>query len=179
MSTSKLRYASLDVLKGLACIGVILAHCSFPGLTGKVVLYIAKFNVPIFFMISGYFLYSTDPSRISERLERRVGSIGALLVLAFCINAAWSLAQSCVIGQVDPTTGLRESFPLRQIPHKLIFGTFFCGPMWYLYAAFWGYVSLYIISLRARLDVALWLAVPLLFIHIVARSSIRLFWPDE
>ena len=48
-------YKSLNTLKGVACITVILLHCSFPGFLGRFIGYFMRFPVPVFFMISGYF----------------------------------------------------------------------------------------------------------------------------
>lgn len=176
--TPKPRWDSLDVLKGLACIGVIFMHCGFPELTGKVVSYAFKFNVPVFFMISGYFLYTTDSHKISRRLAKRIRSILLLLLAAFLLYGAWSFFQNCVLGQMEPPAWLATSFSLAQLAHKLIFGTFFCGPMWYLYAAFWGYVVLYILSYRIRLDRMFPVAVLLLILHIVVRALNKMIWPD-
>ena len=173
----KVRYSSLDVLKGLACIGVIFMHCGFPGLAGKVVSYVFKFNVPVFFMISGYFLYSHEVSIVRERLKKRIRSIVALLSAALLLYGIWSFIENCLIDQIDPLVWVQNSFSLEQLPHKLVFGTFFCGPMWYLYAAFWGYVLLYYLFPRVRLDPLLWIAVPLLAVHVVVRTVNRALWP--
>lgn len=173
----KVRYSSLDVLKGLACIGVIFMHCGFPGLAGKVVSYVFKFNVPVFFMISGYFLYSSEVGIVRERLKKRIRSIAALLAAAFLLYGIWSFIENCLIDQIDPLVWVQNSFSLEQLPHKLVFGTFFCGPMWYLYAAFWGYVLLYYLFPRVRLNSLLWIAVPLLAVHVVVRTVNKALWP--
>lgn len=171
------RIASLDILKGLACLGVVFMHCGFPGLTGKVVSYVFKFNVPIFFMISGYFLYSAKMGVVQERLKKRIRNIAVLLLSAFLLYGIWSFVESCLIGQTAPLTWFQNSFSLGQLPHKLVFGTFFCGPMWYLYAAFWGYVLLYFLFPRVWLDKLLWTFVPLLGIHIALRTANKMLLP--
>lgn len=171
------RIASLDILKGLACLGVVFMHCGFPGLTGKVVSYVFKFNVPIFFMISGYFLYSVKTDVVQERLKKRIRSIAILLLSAFLLYGIWSFVESCLIGQTATLTWLRNSFTLEQLPHKLVFGTFFCGPMWYLYATFWGYALLYFLFPRVRRDILLWAAVLLLGIHIILRTANKMLLP--
>lgn len=162
----------------MACIGVILMHCGFPEFAGKFVSYTFKFNVPVFFMISGYFLYTTDSHKITRRLAKRIRSILLLLLAAFLLYGAWSFFQNCVLGQMELPAWLAASFPFAQLAHKLVFGTFFCGPMWYLYAAFWGYVVLYILSYRIRLDRMFPVAALLLVLHIVVRALNKMIWPD-
>ena len=98
-------------------------------------------------MISGYFLYSPEVSIVRERLKKRIRSIAALLATAFLLYGIWSFIENCLIGQIDLLIWVQNSFPLEQLPHKLVFGTFFCGPMWYLYAAFWDMCCFIIFSL--------------------------------
>ena len=47
----------MDFLKGLACIFVVFIHVKFPGIFGQAVQAVARFAVPFFFMVSGYFYY--------------------------------------------------------------------------------------------------------------------------
>ena len=49
------RYHSLDFLKGIACIAVVLIHFQFPGRIGFAVRQMSRFAVPLFFCISGFF----------------------------------------------------------------------------------------------------------------------------
>ena len=58
----------LNMLKGLACIGVLFIHISFPGTFGLVIARLSLFGVPIFFMISGYFAFDANPEIIKHRL---------------------------------------------------------------------------------------------------------------
>lgn len=51
----KKEYVSLNVAKAFACIGVIRMHCGFLGILGKIINYFFKFNVPVFFLIFGFF----------------------------------------------------------------------------------------------------------------------------
>lgn len=47
---------SLNCAKGIACIFVILIHCTFPGIVGEMLRAIARFAVSLFFTVTGYFL---------------------------------------------------------------------------------------------------------------------------
>ena len=54
----KLRWNSLDCLKGIACIAVVLIHYNFPGDFGLAVKSFCRFAVPVFLIISGFFFLS-------------------------------------------------------------------------------------------------------------------------
>lgn len=47
----------IDYIKGIACVLVVLIHCRFPGGIGLSVQAVARFAVPFFFMVSGYYCY--------------------------------------------------------------------------------------------------------------------------
>lgn len=54
------RYRSIDFLKGIACIAVVLIHVQFPGTVGFAVRQVCRFAVPFFFLVSGFFFLKTD-----------------------------------------------------------------------------------------------------------------------
>ena len=59
--TAKKQYNyCMDFLKGIACIFVVFIHVKFPGNFGQSVQAIARFAVPFFFMVSGYYCYRKD-----------------------------------------------------------------------------------------------------------------------
>lgn len=166
-------YSSLSVLKALACIGVIWMHCGFPGITGKIVSYLFKFNVPIFFMISGFFLYSENKDIIREKLKNRIPHIFKLLLFAFLFYGLFSIFKACIIGDMSIGQWFNEAFVNYNFFIKIFLGTFFCGPMWFLYAQLWAYILLYILLAKFKID-KMYILIPLLLIvHIVVRFIIR------
>ena len=47
----------INVLKLIACFGVVFIHVTFPGTMGQVVKFASTFGVPLFMMIAGYYSY--------------------------------------------------------------------------------------------------------------------------
>lgn len=45
------RNHSLNVLEGIACFSVVMLHCGFPGVVGKVIYGIARFAVLPFYIV--------------------------------------------------------------------------------------------------------------------------------
>ena len=62
----------LDLLKCISIYSVVLAHVPLPGQFGRAICALAKFSVPVFFLISGYFSWGKD----SRTLGRRSGRPG-------------------------------------------------------------------------------------------------------
>lgn len=55
---SNARNSTFDIFKGIACIMIVFTHCAFPGTFGVSVQTLARWTVPFFFVVSGYFLGS-------------------------------------------------------------------------------------------------------------------------
>jgi len=66
-STNK-RNSCLNLLKCIACIGVVFIHITFPYPIGNVIKYMATFAVPLFFMIAGYYSFGCNEEKIKRRL---------------------------------------------------------------------------------------------------------------
>lgn len=82
------RNQSMELCKFIASLFVIFIHVPFPGEFGKQMDCLARFAVPIFFMISGYFNYGVSRKQIVKRTARTVKLliIGVLLcVFSECI----------------------------------------------------------------------------------------------
>ena len=69
MNMKKIEYHSLYVLKALAALFVLMIHFEF--YKRQYLEPIFKCGVPVFYIISGFFLYSANP--ISERGKIRKG----------------------------------------------------------------------------------------------------------
>lgn len=50
----------MDFLKGIACIFVVFIHVKFPGDFGQAVQAVARFAVPFFFMVSGFYYFRPE-----------------------------------------------------------------------------------------------------------------------
>ena len=89
---------SLDCVKGVACIFVILIHCTFPGITGEVLRAIARFAVPLFFAVTGYFLLDSHGNVTKERILRKLKRIIRITVLADIFYVLFRFVCFCILG---------------------------------------------------------------------------------
>lgn len=164
---------SVNTLKGLACIGVVLMHCNFPGLLGKVLLYFFKFSVPAFFMISGYFLFPSSNNQINNKLSKQIRKIAKLLFFCFVFYGILDFVFRCYTNDcISPKKWLFDVFNISLLPRKVIFGTFFNGTLWYLYALIWSYIVLKRFYKVFCSKPLVW-AFILIFLHIFTRLFVK------
>lgn len=72
----------LDVMKAIACIFVVLIHCMFPGKTGLFFRAVARFAVPLFFAVSGYFFYHSDKQQLSHSVYRKIKHLFWIILIS-------------------------------------------------------------------------------------------------
>ena len=131
----------LNVLKGVACIGVVLIHIQFPGVTGLVVEKLSRFAVPLFLMIAGFYAYSCDESVVKKRLRK----IFKIFVISYLLYFAWYFGMPLFRGE-----GL-EYLSLKYNWKTLVNMIVFCSPnplpghLWYLIAMLEVYILWYFI----------------------------------
>lgn len=154
MSEEK-RNLFLDFLKGIACIGVVFIHVTFPGKFGEIISYLARFAVPMFFMISGYYAYDNS----LEVLLKKVKHIIRITLYALWVYASWTIL-----------TQKNELLELLRYPSywvKMIvlgnFDVFVAFHLWFLVALIYAYLFLYLILKKDMYTFAV-KSIPLLFL---------------
>ena len=77
-----MRNRTLDMVKAICAYAVVLLHVHFPGNAGIIANVLARFAVPVFFMVSGYFCFRGDDTefiRIGKKIRHvlKLLSVGA------------------------------------------------------------------------------------------------------
>ena len=168
------RNINLDFAKGIACIGVIIMHSGFPGTIGKLIGYLFKFAVPVFFMISGYYLYKDNINK-NEKLAtllRKAKKIFKLLLVSELIYLVIYLIK-IFFGYADFNS---LYFSVKDILINIFTGTFFNGTLWFLYAMLYAYFILFIMEkfdLNKPNKNYVIIAFTILFIHIILRIILK------
>ena len=131
---------TLGLLKLLAAYMVVFIHISFYGEFGAAVDALARFAVPFFFLVSGYYSYQTPP----EKIKKRIKNILSLLIFSSVCCTAFEILKLLKYN----TDGLMALFD--KYTH---FGTYVdllvfnlpvsSGHLWYLFAALYVYVIFY------------------------------------
>ena len=92
-----MRNRTLDMVKAISAYAVVLLHIHFPGTAGNVTNVLARFAVPVFFMISGYFCYRGDGTEF-ERTGKKICHVLSLMLVSFPICAMWDMIQNQIDG---------------------------------------------------------------------------------
>lgn len=129
------RQGSLDVLKFLAAVSVVSLHAAYAGETGLALNALARFAVPVFFMLSGYFV-STHEDQPAYAL-RQAGKM-------FLYYGGASLLYLAFFGGLAALSGRWPEFisPLLASPWLILVASFMVSSLWYLVNAGWGLLIL-------------------------------------
>lgn len=162
-------YRSLNTLKGVACVVVILLHCSFPGFLGRFIGYFMRFPVPVFFMISGYFA----SNKSKQWYKNKAKYILMLILISEFLMGAVILANDWIkSGHISISEWIMGFDFIHHPIRTILFGTVFNGTLWYLYAVMWVWIFFSVWSYEKRKK-ASYILVPLL---ILIEIYGRLIW---
>ena len=94
MKPDKTVNVKLNLLKGLGCMAIVIAHFTsymWPEPIGPIIPKAAGFGVPIFLMISGYYAFGKD----SDVIKRRLIKIIKIFLFAYYVSPSSLSAISC------------------------------------------------------------------------------------
>lgn len=60
---------TLNILKAVSAILIVFNHCTFPGILGDLFKGYGRISVPIFFMISGYYVFNNGDEKIKKKIK--------------------------------------------------------------------------------------------------------------
>lgn len=138
---SRQRNLTLEICKLIASAFVVFIHVPFPWPAGDLVLCLARFAVPMFFAISGWYSYRATP----EKLLRRLGHVLLLELAGITIMLLWNAAAALYTGR-DLVQAFRDFLPDRTgLLRWIIFQDEpFGGQLWYLSASAFAYGVLWV-----------------------------------
>lgn len=146
----------LDYIKGIACIFVVWMHCEFPGILGIAVQAVSRFSVPLFFMVSGYFCFSSNGE---SNLRRKIGHVAKITFYSCLFYLCFKLFLHLVFQN--------QSFILsfQKLVRWMVFNTppIVAGQYWFLFALLYTYIFFFIIR-RFCSNRSLYLLAALMFI---------------
>lgn len=147
------RWDSIDFIKGIACILVVLIHFNFPGSLGVWARVVGTLGVPIFFLVSGYFL-GWIPGKMldANKIVRKIKHIFVIIIGASITYAIFTvLYRWIIIGEI----GLRSYILGLLSPTKVInfFVTndpFAYSHLWFLFALIYCYLFVMFIPFKSK-----------------------------
>ena len=179
VSKEKNRNMSLDVLKLMASYVVVFIHFKFSGLTGDIVDALARFAVPVFFMVSGYFAYNNSTEKLISKMKNiiKIYFWGAVIYIGFygvlsLYDVGIKGAMWYCISYFNPVFIVK--FIVFNVPRS-------SEHLWFLVALIYVYgLHYFIAKWKIKESIYLWIGVVLLAIHLllgVGLSSIGIVIP--
>lgn len=132
------RNETLELLKLFASYMVVFIHVPFYGKLGVAMDALARFAVPLFFLISGFYAYNTS----FEKLRKRTIHIIYLFIFSVALYTAWNIIPFLYNGDF---TGLLNYFN-RYLKFQTLFDLFIfnctvcIAHLWYLLAIIYVYI---------------------------------------
>ncbi len=126
----------LNVWKGIGAFFVVFIHCSFPSPIGGMMNGLARFAVPLFFMVSGYFAFGQKPIVIRRRLKKTV----RVFVEANLIYLLWTLFMMYWRGELTMTAAAELLSPVSLWNFILWNQSPFMYHLWFLGALLYCYL---------------------------------------
>lgn len=151
---TKKRWNSFDIIKGAACIAVVLIHYQFTGVLtecGTAVKAMCRFAVPAFFGVSGFFLPSGG--EISRKgVQKKIKHVLEIIALStacyFAFNLLWNRVLVVQEDFAAYAAGLVQ--PARIVKFFVTNDPFVYAHLWFLLALLYCYLFAYLLMNRPR-----------------------------
>lgn len=174
-----MRNRTLDVVKAICAYAVVLLHVHFPGNAGIIANVLARFAVPVFFMVSGYFCFCGDDTEFI-RTGKKIRHVLKLMLVAFPVCCLWELIQNYIDGasQKEWLEALVSGEHIRQF---LLYNNSsqVKWHLWFLPALLYCYL-LFALAARFRLCKQAYVLIPvLLLIHFGMEEFSTFLFPEK
>lgn len=177
MSTmQKKQYNLLNALKIIAAFFVVAIHIHFPGDFGRGVIAIARFAVPFFFMVSGFFSCYENKTVLNEKYKRKIKHVFVLFLGGTGLYLVYGIAVALYSGTAVSYLG--KIFSIKSILEFLIFNnTSVSEFLWFLPALIYTYAVFFVFE-KTGTTKKLYFLIPVLFLGgVFFRESIE-FLPE-
>ncbi|MBR6785742.1 MAG: acyltransferase [Clostridia bacterium] len=131
---------SMELCKFIASVFVVLIHINLPDDYGTVANCLARFAVPVFFAISGYFSFNVN----SDKIKRRALHILKITVMSSVFYVVWLCWRTINFENISVREYLESCLTEKKLTQWLIGGINpFSGHLWYLSAILTCYIILW------------------------------------
>lgn len=136
-----LKNNTLELLKLFASYMVVFIHVIFSGYIGVAVETLARFAVPFFFLISGFYSYLIPPEKIINRIKKILALIIFSVVFYTVFNVLWRLSTG---GWNDVCSYVMQYLYISNWVKLIVLNVPICLEyLWYLYAMLYVYAIYY------------------------------------
>ncbi len=170
------RNYSVDTLKFFLAFLVVMAHC--PTQWDSFIEPIYRITVPGFLMISGYFLYHSDPKVMNQTIRRSIGKICKITMLASALYITIFVVRNYLL----LSSGINNFASFAEFETWLGIFIFNNNPfgrhLWYLQAMIYTLVLCYIVNLYNLRRIA-YVATPILLLLCCALGKYSFIFGEQ
>ncbi len=162
----------LYFMEGIASIMVVFIHCRFPGNFGVIIETIARFAVPLFFVISGYFQFNSD----KEKLKNKIKGILKIIFISMLMYSIYSLYTY----NFDIHIWIKQTYNVENI-FKLIFfnyTSFIISHLWFLFALLYCYITYMMVKDKKNLNKVYYISMAIIILTMIIRCIMSYFNVD-
>ena len=169
---------TLNLLKGVACFLIVWMHCNAGTMVDSVIACAARFGIPIFFMVSGFFAYRISTDNYSKVLCKKIVHIIKYIIIASIVYVLWYWIIYPIINGLKPQSFSQYFAPL--FTKKRLFDLLvlnvnpFSGTLWFLNALLYCYLIWLLLSKINNKKIIYVVALIVLFGGIVLRGFIQI-----
>lgn len=154
---------TLDFIRTIACVLVVFIHISFPGDFGYYVSAIARFAVPFFFMVSGYFAYKENGNGL--HIFKQLKKIILLALLSVSLYFIFSYIISIYTRNLN---FIQDTFNFQNLKYFVLFNSLPVGShLWYLFSLIYVYIIYYLSKYVFKIDKILYIFIPILLLSCI------------
>ena len=164
---------TLELIKLFSSFMVVFIHVPFVGKLGVAVDALARFAVPFFFLVSGYYSYQIS----CEKIKKRIKNILSLLIVSMASYTAFEIITllkynrdglAAFFGKYTELSTYVEFFAFNAPVHF--------GHLWYLLAIFYVYIIFYFATrLRVKEKAIFTVSLALLLLNLLLGEGLSLF----
>ncbi len=165
---------TLELLKLLAAYMVVFIHISFYGNFGIAVNALARFAVPLFFLVSGFFSYGMSPEKIKIRIKRIV----KLIIFSTVVYTLFNVALAIYFGSINSAFVYFSKYlqPKRWLNFIFLNVPASSAHLWYLFAILYVYIIFYFVKkYKANEKIIFIVSFALLVLHIFLGECLSAF----
>lgn len=157
------RNSFINVLKGIISFMVVLGHRGLPGDVGMIADAMGRFAVPVFLMISGYFIWNEDSQIVEEKIKVQTVKIFKLMIWTNIIYIIWGLISTKLYGESIKLWAM-DVFSVTSILKFIILNVSKAGiHLWFIGALLYCYCILFYVN-KKKLHKTMYKSIPILLI---------------
>ena len=164
---------TLELLKLFASYMVVFIHVLFYGKMGVTIDALARFAVPFFFLVSGYYSYQIT----CEKIKKRIKNILTLLILSTFCCTLFEIITLLKYNKEGLITFLSKYTDLDTYVNLLVFNVpVSSGHLWYLLAVLYVYIIYYFATkFNVKEKLIFTVSTFLLLAHIILGEGLSIF----